>query len=131
MSHGWGSSALVAMQEVLLGATPIQPGEDGPATAVSVGPPPSGLAHASGTFPTPAGEYAVAWRTSSEQTSLQLTVPPNAAARCRLRAATASQVHEGGSAVVHAPGVVVVSTGGGEVVLAVGAGTFDFTVTPG
>ncbi len=131
MSHGWGSSALVAIQEVLLGATPIQPGEDGPATAVSVGPPPNGLAHASGSFPTPAGEYAVAWRTSSEQTSLQLTVPPNAAARCRLRAATASQVREGRSAVVHAPGVDVVSTGGGEVVVAVGAGTFDFTVTPG
>ncbi len=29
MSHGWGSSALVAMQETLLGVTYRQPGPDG------------------------------------------------------------------------------------------------------
>ena len=63
--------------------------------------------------------------------SLQLTVPPNAAARCRLRAAAASQVARGRVGGRAVPGVDVVSTGGGEVVLAVGAGTYDFTVATG
>ena len=131
MSHGWGSSALVAIQEVLLGAVPMPPPPHGPATLVSVSSPSGGLARASGTFPTPAGEYSVAWRTSKEQTGLQLTVPANAAARCTLRATAVSRVHEGGSAVARVPGIDVVSARGGTVVLAVGAGTYDFTVAAG
>ena len=46
MSHGWGSSALVAMQEALLGAVPEVSSPGGPRTVVSVTPPAAGLTHA-------------------------------------------------------------------------------------
>ena len=49
MSHGWGSSALVAMQETLLGVTHLEPGPDG-TIRLSVTPPTSGLPRASGSL---------------------------------------------------------------------------------
>ena len=42
MSHGWGSSALVAMQETLLGVTFVEPGHGG-TVSLSIAPPVSGL----------------------------------------------------------------------------------------
>jgi alpha-L-rhamnosidase len=128
MSHGWGSSALVAMQEVLLGAVPVPAPATGPPTRVTITAPAAGLSRASGTFPTPAGEYSVAWRTSTTGTDLSITVPPNAGADVNLLGASVSRVTEGGVPVVRAPGVDVVSTGPGSVVVAVGAGRYDFTV---
>ena len=43
MSHGWGSSALVAMQETLLGLSLMEPNPDG-TVRVTVAPPSAGLA---------------------------------------------------------------------------------------
>ncbi len=123
MSHGWGSSALVAIQEALLGVVPAVPSPGGPPTLVTVTPPAGGLIHAAGTFPTPAGEYSVAWRSARAGSDLQITVPPNAGALCRL---AGSRVSEGGVPVGQVPGVDVVSRSGGEVVVAVGTGTYDF-----
>ena len=54
MSHGWGSSALVAMQETLLGVELMEPNPDG-TVRVAVVPPSGGLAQASGSVPTVAG----------------------------------------------------------------------------
>jgi alpha-L-rhamnosidase len=131
MSHGWGSSALVAMQEALLGAVPTVPPSDGPPTLVTVTPPVGGLTHASGMFPTPAGRFSVTWRTSATGTNLLITVPPNAAARCTLPGATISRVTEGGVPVERATGVRIVGTAPGAVVVAVGAGSYDFTMKAG
>ena len=54
LSHGWGSSALVAMQETLLGVTLGPPDGDGRVRAV-VAPPSAGLDRARGSVPTIAG----------------------------------------------------------------------------
>ena len=128
MSHGWGSSALVAIQEVLLGAVPITPPSGGPATLVTITPPGGGLAHTSGTFPTPAGTFSVGWRTSSAGISLALTVPPNAAARCQFPRSTLSHVTESGMPAARAPGVSIATTSQDSVTLMVGSGRYDFTV---
>ena len=61
MSHGWGSSALVAMQETLLGVSLMEPDPDG-TVRVAVAPPSSGLARATGSVPTVAGPVAVSWQ---------------------------------------------------------------------
>jgi len=129
MSHGWGSSALVVIQEVLLGATPAPAPDGGPPTLVTVSVPAAGLSRAAGTFPSPAGPYAVDWDASPGRLRLTVSVPPNAGAHCRLPAASPSQVREGGLPVAHAPGVQPVSSGEGSVVVAVGAGRYSFTVS--
>jgi alpha-L-rhamnosidase len=129
MSHGWSSSALVAIQEALLGAVPVAPPSDGPPTLLEITPPAGGLTHASGTVPTPAGDVSVAWRSTMAGRRLVVTVPPNAAVRCQFPDATAPQVTESGAPVERAPGVGIVASAPGTVVLAVGAGTYDFAVT--
>ena len=130
MSHGWGSSALVAIQEGLLGAVPTAPAPGGPPTLVTVSLPTGGLSHASGSFPTPAGTFAVSWRAGGGTTRLSLTVPPNAGARCRVPADATSVVREGGRALDRAEGVEVVASGPPTVDVVVGAGRYDFTVSP-
>jgi hypothetical protein len=59
---------------------------------------------------------------------VQITVPPNAGALCRL---AGSRVSEAGVPVEKVPGVDVVSRADGVVVVAVGAGTYDLTVSAG
>jgi alpha-L-rhamnosidase len=131
MSHGWGSSALVAIQEVLLGAVPAAPPAGGPATLVTVTPPGGGPARTSGTFPTPAGAFSVGWQTSGERVSLALTVPPNAAAQCRFPGSSLSQVTESGRPVARTPGVSIAAAAPGSVTLMVGSGRYDFAVVSG
>ena len=131
MSHGWGSSALVAIQEALLGAVPTASPSGGPPTVVTVTPPSGGLTHASGTFPTPAGEFSLSWRDSAAGTRLSVTIPPNAEARCQFPGASISEVTESGVPVEHARGISIVGGEAGGVVLAVGAGRYDFMVETG
>jgi alpha-L-rhamnosidase len=76
MSHGWGSSALVAFQEALLGVTRVAAGADG-GPAVAVQQPNDGLASARGTVPTIAGPLSIAWTRTHGRTTLHLVVPPN------------------------------------------------------
>jgi alpha-L-rhamnosidase len=130
MSHGWGSSALVAMQEALLGAVPLAPASGGPPTRIAVTPPSGGLSHASGSIPSPAGMYTVAWRHagSAPGRQLSISVPPNAVAHCTFPGAVVSQVAEGGQPALRAPGVGLVTDGPDSVTLAVGSGTYDFEV---
>jgi alpha-L-rhamnosidase len=131
MSHGWGSSALVAIQEVLLGAVPAAPPAGGPATLVTVTPPRGGLARTSGAFPTPAGAFSLGWQISGERTSLALTVPPNAAAQCRFPRSSLSQVTESGRPVARTLGVSITTAAPGSVTLMVGSGRYDFTAVAG
>jgi alpha-L-rhamnosidase len=129
MSHGWGSSALVAVQEALLGVAPKAPAPGDPPTVVTVGLPGGGLTHASGTFPSPAGQFAVSWHTGGPAGGLALTVPPNAVAECRLPTTALARVHEGGLPLERAPGVEVLATGPSSVDVRVGAGRYDFTIS--
>jgi alpha-L-rhamnosidase len=128
MSHGWGSSALVAMQEGLLGAVPMAPSADGPPTLVAFTPPSGGLAHVSGSFPSPAGTYMASWDLTRARRQLSITVPPNAGAQCVFPGATLSEVTEGGTPAQHAPGVGVVPGAPDTLTLALGAGTYQFAV---
>ncbi|HEX4163172.1 MAG TPA: family 78 glycoside hydrolase catalytic domain, partial [Acidimicrobiales bacterium] len=126
MSHGWGSSALVAMQETLLGVSFGAPNPDG-TLGLTVAPPVRGLPRASGTVPTVAGTVVVAWQRNGRAMALDLTVPANLTALVHLPASSASRVREGGVAVGKAPGVSVSSAAGGVAVLAVGSGSYRFT----
>jgi alpha-L-rhamnosidase len=127
MSHGWGSSALVAMQETLLGVSLMEPGTDG-TVRVAVSPPREGLAAASGSVPTVAGPVAARWQRAGSRLSVELSVPANAAAHVVLPARAASDVQEGGVPATSSQGVSVVSESGGSVVFAVGSGAYRFTV---
>jgi alpha-L-rhamnosidase len=126
LSHGWGSSALVAMQETLLGVTLGQPDGDGRVRAV-VAPPSAGLNRARGSVPTIAGPLHLAWQRRSKGMIIDLTVPANAMATVRVPASDAAAVHEGGAAATAAPGVTVLSAAAGVVMLSVGSGTYHFT----
>ncbi len=128
MSHGWGSSALVAMQETLLGVTFRAPNPDG-TTAITVAPPTRGLPRASGSVPTAAGPVAVSWQRSGRRMALDLSVPANLTALVQLPATDASHVREGGVVASRSPGVSVHSVGAGVAVLEVGSGTYRFTAT--
>ncbi len=126
LSHGWGSSALVAMQETLLGVTLQEPDADGTVRVV-VAPPTGGLGRAAGSVPTVAGPLSITWQRRGAGMALALTVPANASATVRLPASEPASVREGGTPVARAPGVTVVSVGNGVAVLAVGSGSYRFT----
>ena len=95
MSHGWGSSGLVAIQESLLGVSFMEPNPDG-TVRVSVAPPSSGLSRASGSVPTVAGPVSVAWQRRGGGMALELDVPSNASALVHLPTTNPSSVREGG-----------------------------------
>ena len=82
MSHGWGSSALAAFQEAVLGVTPtLPPGslpDQGPTLEVRA--PVAGPARVTGSVPTVAGPVRVAWRRTARTIALRLVVPPNTTA---------------------------------------------------
>ncbi|HUE06737.1 MAG TPA: family 78 glycoside hydrolase catalytic domain [Acidimicrobiales bacterium] len=126
MSHGWGSSALVAMQETLLGVSFRPPNPDG-TLRITVAPPVRGLPRASGTVPTTAGPVSVAWQRNGRRTALDLTMPANLTALVHLPATSASDVREGGVAAGKAPGVSVSSFAGGVAVVEIGSGSYRFT----
>ncbi len=124
MSHGWGSNVLVEILRGVLGVWTTAPGY----AAFAVSPPTGGLTTAAGRVPTPRGDIVIAWRhPAGAGWSLDLTVPDDAVATVTLRAATAASVDEGGHGVDHRSGLHVVRSGGGEVVLTAGAGTYRFT----
>ncbi len=128
MSHGWGSSALVAMQESLLGVSFMEPNPDG-TVRVSVAPPSSGLSRASGSVPTVAGPVSVSWQRRGHGVKLELDLPANASALVHLPTADPSAVREGGGPAAKAPGVAVFPATAGRAVLSVGSGSYRFTST--
>ncbi len=128
MSHGWGSSALVTMQETLLGVSSMEPDPDG-TVRVTVAPPRGALTHAAGSVPTVAGPLELSWerRAGGSGIDLELTVPANAAAVVHLPATDATKVREGGVAAGRARGVSVYSMADGTAVLGVGGGEYHFS----
>ena len=126
MSHGWGSSALVAIQESLLGVSFMEPNPDG-TVRVAVAPPSAGLAHASGAVPTVAGPVSVTWERRGGGMSLGLVVPSNASALVHLPTTNPSSVRESGVPASRAPGVAQFAPSGGRARLSVGSGSYRFT----
>jgi alpha-L-rhamnosidase len=83
MSHGWGSSAIVAFQTALLGVTETESvAATGPVLEIDA--PRAGPARVAGRVPTVAGAVDVEWRRSGDRLALHLTIPPNATARVRM-----------------------------------------------
>ncbi|MCW3845000.1 glycoside hydrolase family 78 protein [Micromonospora yasonensis] len=79
-SHGWGSQAVVDVQESLLGVRTATPG----AAVVDVVPPAVGLDHAAGTVPTQRGPVHLDWRRTGAGLTADLDVPVNVTARVAL-----------------------------------------------
>lgn len=127
MSHGWGSSALVAIHEALLGLTIVSPGGDSAGPVFEVAPPgAAGLSGATGSAPTTAGPLAVRWRRAAGRLALDVALPPNASARVVLPPG-AGAVTEGGVPAEEASGVRALgpATGSAPAYL-VGAGAYSF-----
>lgn len=71
LSHGWGATALVDVQQTLLGVTVTEPG----ASAVRIAPPAAGLDWAKGQVPTQRGDIAVDWQIHGKSRTLSVDVP--------------------------------------------------------
>ena len=84
VSHGWGSSALVAFQTGILGVSqePMGPVPSGP--VLDIGEPAGGVSRLEGRVPTIAGPVTVRWQRRDASLALDVTVPPNATARVTL-----------------------------------------------
>jgi len=126
MSHGWGSSALVAMQESLLGVTFMEPGPDG-TVRVAVAPPNGGLSRAAGSVPTIAGPVVASWRRRGGGVALDLTVPANVSALVHLPYRQPASVRVGGVPAARASGVSASSLDNGVAEVTVGSGSYRFT----
>jgi alpha-L-rhamnosidase len=128
MSHGWGANVSLEIQMALLGVRPTQPG----LATFSVTPPLHSLTFANGAVPSPRGPIAVSWRrgnSGGHGFSLTVTVPVNASAEVRIPAKSEASVTESGQSISKADGVRFVKVDGAYVVLDVGAGSYDFTVS--
>jgi alpha-L-rhamnosidase len=128
MSHGWGSSALVAMQEALLGVVPAVPSAGEPPTVLEISPAFSVLESATGVVPTIAGTAQVGWSHAGGAVHVSLKLPPNSLAKLRLPAKSTADVTVDSVDVDHADGVAVESSQNGQVGLLVGAGRYELRV---
>jgi alpha-L-rhamnosidase len=115
MSHGWGSCALVAMQEILLGVVPMTPSAPAGTATLEIHPPPGNLS-VSGQVPTIGGTARISWHRSGSATGLDLLLPPNVSAQVHM---PAGRLTEGGKPVSR------------QATILVPAGSYSFEVTPG
>jgi alpha-L-rhamnosidase len=128
MSHGWGSTVLVAIQEALLGVTPTGPGFATATVAVPAGGLGS-LSRASGTVPTVRGPITVSWSrptTAGGGFDLDVSLPANSSAVVAVPATSAGAVSEGGRPLAAVPGVRSFRQQGQVVLVDVGAGSYRF-----
>jgi alpha-L-rhamnosidase len=128
MSHGWGSCALVAMQEVLLGVMPVTPAGPSGTTVLEVRPPPGKLS-VSGQVPTIAGTASVRWHRAGTVTELGLVLPPNVSAQVHMPGTRPGQITEGGRPLARGAGVT--NGAPGLVTILVPAGSYSFRITGG
>ena len=129
MSHGWGSSALVAMQETLLGVTHLEPGPGGTVRLVGRSPDhrtPAGLGLASHPGRHGDGVLAAAWLGHDarlDPAGQRLGDGPPAFLGPVGRARGRRRRGQGGRASRS------ISTDNGMAVLTVGSGTYHFTTS--
>lgn len=127
MSHAWGSTVLVGIQEALLGVTPIDPSFD----VFEVRLPAGGLSRASGRVPTVAGPIEVVWsRSRRGRVTIHVTVPPNTHAVVDVPTDSVARVTVDGRSVITAPDGRPVVFDGTAARIGVDAGTYTL-VGPG
>jgi alpha-L-rhamnosidase len=80
LSHGWGASPVIDVQQTLLGVAVTAPG----AAQIRIRPPASGLTGASGTVPTQRGDVKVSWQNKNGHLTLTADVPVNVKAEIDL-----------------------------------------------
>jgi alpha-L-rhamnosidase len=119
MSHGWGATALVDIQEALLGVTVTAPA----ARALRIAPPRgTALTHARGTLWTQAGTVAVSWRTARGGTAVSVDLPVNVTARVEVPVAGGAAPRATGTAPPRLEGIA-----NGIATYTVGSGHSTFT----
>jgi alpha-L-rhamnosidase len=128
MSHGWGSTVLVDIQEYLLGVTPAAPGY----AALDVRPPNGGIDSASGTVPTEQGPVKVNWSAASDASpfKVSVSVPANSSATVWIPSSDPRSVTEGGRQLSDDPGVRPLGTRSGYTMVAIGSGSYSFSAGP-
>jgi len=88
--------------------------------------PGGGLTHARGEYDSVRGKIVSAWSIEGEQFDLRIVIPPNTTATVHVPVEGGAGICEGGKPVEQAEGVEVLSMEEGEVVLAVGSGSYEF-----
>ncbi len=88
--------------------------------------PGGGLTHAKASYASIRGKIASSWKVEKGQFRLEVTIPPNGAARVHVPAADAKDVSEGDGPASIAPGVKFLRTEAGAAVFEVGSGTYVF-----
>jgi alpha-L-rhamnosidase len=92
LSHSWGATALVDIQQTLLGVTVTAPA----GAQVRIRPPAAGLDRASGTVPTQRGPVSASWAARRPPTgahfSLTIDIPVNVRAQVHVPARAATDV---------------------------------------
>jgi alpha-L-rhamnosidase len=104
----------------------IDPREPGYKHVLAQPRPGGGLTSAEAQLLTLYGEASSGWALSDGKVTVSATIPPNARGTVRLPAADLTGVTEGGQAVSAAHGVKQASADGGDVVVEVGSGRYQF-----
>ncbi|MCO5997271.1 family 78 glycoside hydrolase catalytic domain [Actinoallomurus rhizosphaericola] len=110
LSHGWGASPVIDVQQDLLGVAVTAPG----AAAIRVRPPASGLTAASGTVPTQRGDVHVSWHRSGDKITVYVDVPVNVTAEIDLPTTGTVKVKGEADYVGRQNGRTVYETGSGS-----------------
>jgi alpha-L-rhamnosidase len=100
MSHGWGATVAVAMQQALLGITITAPGAAELNIVAPGGPTGVGLTSIKGTLPTARGTVTIEWAAPTATgplSQLHLSLPPNTTANITLADGTTHTVAAGTS----------------------------------
>jgi alpha-L-rhamnosidase len=109
-----------------IGLDPQNPG----GKRVRIAPRPGGgLTHARASLETPYGKVVSAWRFGERDVVLETAVPPNTTADVTLIETTIDRVREGGRPLRGIPGVRDVRQAGRDVIVTVGSGDYQFTVS--
>jgi alpha-L-rhamnosidase len=90
--------------------------------------PGGGLRHARGEYDSVHGKIVSAWSTEGDQFNLGVTIPPNTTATIYVPVEDGAGISERGKPVEQTEGVKVLTMDGGEAVLAVGSGRYEFVV---
>ncbi len=88
-----------------------------------------GLTHGQGSYDSAYGTIATSWNVTGGDLALHVDVPVNTTAKVVIPAESAYAVTEGGRPLDGVDGVSGFSSGGGDVTVSLGSGSYDFAVT--
>ncbi|MFI1093861.1 family 78 glycoside hydrolase catalytic domain [Streptomyces sp. NPDC020917] len=124
LSHGWGATALVDLQQAMLGVTLTSPG----GRTLSIAPPrDTALTHAAGTVWTQSGTVAVHWTTGGHGTTVTVDIPDNTTATVAVPVTGEKAPHAVGAGPDGADGPRLEGIHDGVAVYTVGSGHSAFT----